>query len=69
VSHIAFTGLQPPDLDVPLIELTPDEGGAVDLYNECRLVAVMLKGSQLAFDFTPRRFEPRLAWASVRECP
>jgi hypothetical protein len=51
VSHIAFTGLKPPDLDVPVIELEATEGGAVDLYNECRLVAVVLKGSQLAFDF------------------
>jgi hypothetical protein len=54
VSHIAFTGLKQPDLDVPIIELTAPEGGSVDLYNECRLLAVMLKGSQLAFDFSTR---------------
>jgi hypothetical protein len=28
------------------------EGGSVDLYNECRLLAVVLKGSQIAFDFS-----------------
>jgi hypothetical protein len=52
VSQIAFTGLKPPDLDVPVIELETREGGSVDLYNECRLLAVVLKGSQLAFDFS-----------------
>ena len=51
MSHIAFTGLKPPDFDVPLIELEPTEGGVVDLYNDCRLVAAVLKGSQLGFDF------------------
>ena len=51
MSHITFTGLKPPDLDVPIIELDTTEGGVVDLYNECRLVAVVIKGSQLGFDF------------------
>jgi hypothetical protein len=51
VSHIAFTGAKPPDLDVPLIELEATGGGVVDLYNECRLTTVVLEGSQLGFDF------------------
>jgi hypothetical protein len=54
VSPIAFTGVKPPDLDAPLIELEAAEGGVVDLYNECRLVAVVLNGSRLGFDFLTR---------------
>lgn len=54
MSHITFNGLKPPDLDVPVIELEATEGGVVDLYNECRLISVVFKGSQLCFDFLTR---------------
>ena len=51
MSPITFTGLKPPDLDVPVVELDATGGGVIDLYNECRLVAVVIKGAQLGFDF------------------
>jgi hypothetical protein len=49
--NISFSGVKPPDFDVPVIELETPEGARFDLYNECSLIAVVFEKSQLAFDF------------------
>lgn len=46
-----FEGVRAPALDAPLIELETPEGELVDLYNECLLESVALRGDVLVFAF------------------
>lgn len=48
---IQFKGVKAPPLNVPLIELETATGRLVDLYNECQLEAVVLRGGELTFSF------------------
>lgn len=47
-----FQGLKAPALNTPLIELETSVGAMVDLYNECNLESVVLRGDELAFGFS-----------------
>ena len=47
-----FLGLQPPELDVPLVELETLDGEIVDLHNGCDLRRVVLDARGLTFEFT-----------------
>ena len=46
-----FRGVKVPAFDTPLIELETSGGTLVDLYNECRFEAAVLRGDEIAFEF------------------
>jgi len=48
---IEFKGVKVPVLNVPLIEFETSAGKLVDLYNECQLEAVVLRGEEMDFTF------------------
>jgi hypothetical protein len=50
-SDVRFTGMKPPETDVPLIELQTTDGRVVDLYNEHWLHSGIVRGDELTFEF------------------
>jgi len=49
--ELTFSGLKPPQVDVPLIELETPGGQVVDLYNDHSLSSVTVRADELTFEF------------------
>jgi len=49
--RIDYHGVKPPELDTPLMDFETDDGGVVDLYNDCDLRGATFDANGLSFDF------------------